>query len=105
MTLGARRQPRETLSALDRITEIIGSVLYRLAGPQPTKTRHRVAFRGMSENVSGTFERLMFFLFPPDARWKPDRSAVEFSVAVGEYEGVVRVSRRVFRIPSRDPHA
>jgi hypothetical protein len=47
----------------------------------------------------------MFFLFPPDARWKPDRSAVEFSVAVGEYEGVVRVSRRVFRIPSRDPHA
>ena len=40
----------------------------------------------------------MFFRFPPDARWNPDQSAVEFSIGVGEYEGVVRVSRRVFQI-------
>ena len=40
----------------------------------------------------------MFFRFPPDGRWNPDRSAVEFGVAVGEYEGVVRVPRRVFQI-------
>jgi len=40
----------------------------------------------------------MFFRFPPDARWNPDRSAVEFGFGVGEYEGVVRVSRRVFQI-------
>ena len=40
----------------------------------------------------------MFFRFPPDARWKPDRNAVEFSIGVGEYEGVVRVPRRVFQI-------
>src|SRR5258707_14529782 len=40
----------------------------------------------------------MFFRFPPDARWNPDRSAVEFGIGVGEYEGVVRISRRVFQI-------
>src|ERR1700745_3829589 len=35
---------------------------------------------------------------PPDARWNPERSVVEFGIGVGEYEGVVRVSRRVFQI-------
>ena len=40
----------------------------------------------------------MFFRFPPDARWNPDWNAVEFCIGVGEYEGVARVSRRVFRI-------
>ena len=40
----------------------------------------------------------MFFRFPPDARWNPQRSVVEFGIGVGEYEGVVRVSRRVFQI-------
>src|SRR5437763_12882073 len=39
----------------------------------------------------------MFFSFPEDARWSPDRQAVEFGVGVGEYEGVVRVPRQVFR--------
>ena len=39
----------------------------------------------------------MFFRFPPDARWNPDRIAVEFSIGIGEYEGVVRVGRRVFQ--------
>jgi hypothetical protein len=39
----------------------------------------------------------MFFRFPPDAHWNPERSAVEFSVGIGEYEGVVRVGRRVFQ--------
>ena len=39
----------------------------------------------------------MFFHFPPDARWNPERSVVEFGIGVGEYEGVVRVSRRVFQ--------
>src|SRR5712675_269779 len=41
--------------------------------------------------------RSMFFRFPPDARWNPDRNAVEFGIGVGEYEGVVRVPRRVFQ--------
>ena len=40
----------------------------------------------------------MFFRFPPDARWNPERSTVEFGIGVGEYERVVRVSRRVFQI-------
>jgi hypothetical protein len=40
----------------------------------------------------------MFFRFPPDARSNPEVSVVEFGVGVGEYEGVVRVSRRVFQI-------
>jgi hypothetical protein len=39
----------------------------------------------------------MFFTFPEDARWNPDRQTVEFGVAIGEYEGVVRVPRQVFR--------
>jgi hypothetical protein len=39
----------------------------------------------------------MFFTFPEDARWNADRQAVEFGVEIGEYEGVVRVPRRVFQ--------
>jgi len=39
----------------------------------------------------------MFFTFPEDARWNPDRQAVEFGVGIGEYEGLVRVRRDVFR--------
>src|ERR1700680_5251458 len=39
----------------------------------------------------------MFFRFPPNALWNPERSAVEFGIGVGEYEGVVRVGRRVFQ--------
>ena len=38
----------------------------------------------------------MFFSFPPDGRWNPERQAVEFSVSIGAYEGVVRVGRRAF---------
>ena len=40
----------------------------------------------------------MFFRFPPDARWNSERSVVEFGIGVGEYEGVVPVSRRVFQV-------
>jgi hypothetical protein len=45
----------------------------------------------------------MFFTFPEDARWNAERQAVEFGVAIGEYEGVVRVPRRVFQslLPER----
>jgi hypothetical protein len=39
----------------------------------------------------------MFFRFPPDARWNADQGAVEFGIGIGEYEGVVRVHRRVFQ--------
>jgi hypothetical protein len=45
----------------------------------------------------------MFFRFPSDARWNPDRNTVEFGIGVGEYEGVVRVSRRVFQILLPEP--
>jgi hypothetical protein len=54
----------------------------------------------------------MFFRFRPDARWNPDRNTVEFGIGVGDYEGVVRVSRRGFQIllpqvptPERCPEA
>src|SRR6266851_9856539 len=40
----------------------------------------------------------MFFRFPPDARWNTDHAAVEFSIGVGEYEGVVRIPHRVFQV-------
>jgi len=39
----------------------------------------------------------MFFTFPEDARWNADRQAVEFGVSIGEYDGVVRMPRQVFR--------
>jgi len=39
----------------------------------------------------------MFFSFPEDARWNTEHEAVEFGVGIGEYEGVVRVPRNVFR--------
>ena len=40
----------------------------------------------------------MFFHFPPNARWNPERAVVEFGIGIGEYEGVVRVPRRVFQM-------
>ena len=40
---------------------------------------------------------MLFFEFPEDARWNPDREAVEFSVILELYEGTVRIARRVFQ--------
>ena len=40
---------------------------------------------------------MVFFAFPEDARWNDDRDAVEFSVILGQYEGTVRIARRVFQ--------
>ena len=39
----------------------------------------------------------MFFSFPDGARWDSDQCCVEFGIAIGEYEGVVRVYRRAFQ--------
>ena len=39
----------------------------------------------------------MFFSFPENARWNPDRQTVEFGVEIGEYQGVVRVPRQAFQ--------
>jgi hypothetical protein len=39
----------------------------------------------------------MFFTFPEDARWNPERQAIEFGVAISEYKGVVRVPRQALR--------
>jgi hypothetical protein len=48
----------------------------------------------------------MFFIFLEDARWNAERQAVEFGIVIGEYEGVVRVPRRVFQslLPERPTH-
>jgi hypothetical protein len=40
---------------------------------------------------------MMLFRFPEDARWNAERQAVEFGVEIGEYTGVVTISRRVFQ--------
>ena len=40
---------------------------------------------------------MVFFTFPEDARWNPERIAVEFGVEIGEYRGVARVPRRVLQ--------
>jgi Protein of unknown function (DUF1488) len=46
----------------------------------------------------------MFFTFPENARWNAERQTVEFGVGIGEYEGVVRLSRRLFqRLLSQSP--
>jgi hypothetical protein len=39
----------------------------------------------------------MLFTFPEDARWNAKRHAVEFGVEIGEYQGMMRVPRRVFQ--------
>jgi Protein of unknown function (DUF1488) len=39
----------------------------------------------------------MFFTFPENARWDAGRQVVEFGVEIGEYQGMVRVPRRVFQ--------
>jgi hypothetical protein len=40
---------------------------------------------------------MLFFEFPEDARWNAEREAVEFSVILGPYEGIVRITRRTFQ--------
>jgi hypothetical protein len=40
---------------------------------------------------------MVFFTFPEDARWNNERAVVEFTVLLGEYQGTVRVPRRVFQ--------
>jgi Protein of unknown function (DUF1488) len=39
----------------------------------------------------------MFFAFPEDSRWNATTQAVEFGVGIGEYQGIVRVPRQLFR--------
>jgi len=39
----------------------------------------------------------MFFRFPEDARWNTAEDLLEFGIGIGEYEGLVRVTRRVFQ--------
>ena len=50
---------------------------------------------------------MAIFSFPDDATWNETRRAVEFSVEVGEYRGVVTVPRTVFQglIPAPEPAA
>jgi hypothetical protein len=45
----------------------------------------------------------MFFTFPENARWDAEQQTVEFGVSIGEYQGVIRVPRRVFQrlLPER----
>ncbi len=40
---------------------------------------------------------MAFFTFPEDAHWNPRSEAVEFSVAIGGYEGTVRAPAEIFR--------
>jgi hypothetical protein len=45
----------------------------------------------------------MFFRLPPYAHPNPERSVVEFGIGIGDYEGVVRVPRRVFQVLLPEP--
>jgi hypothetical protein len=63
----------------------------------------RVCCIAAPERIENIYEKpillggAMFFTFPEDARWDDEGQAVEFGVGIGEYEGVVRLSRRVFQ--------
>jgi hypothetical protein len=57
-----------------------------------------LTLRTLHEHDTFAFEEVaMFFRFPPDARWNPEHSVVEFGIGIGDYEGVVRAPRRVFQ--------
>jgi hypothetical protein len=40
---------------------------------------------------------MLFFQFPEDSRWNEERDAVEFGAVLCPYEGIVRITRRVFQ--------
>ena len=40
---------------------------------------------------------MSFFTFPEDAHWNAELECVEFSVAIGGYEGMVRAPAELFR--------
>src|ERR1700730_19333292 len=48
-------------------------------------------------NTGAQSEARMFFTFPANVRWDPERQAVEFGVEIGEYQGVVRVGPLLFQ--------
>jgi hypothetical protein len=61
------------------------------------------SFEQYENMISRWGGEMVFFTFPDDVRWNAEREAVEFGVGVGEYQGVVRVSRRAFQrlLPDR----
>src|ERR1051325_2653312 len=73
-----------------------------LPAPQTGARHHTLVIRLLLEQYrnTGRFDQrraAMFFTFPEDARWNAETQAIEFGVGIGEYEGVVRVPRDVFR--------
>jgi len=40
---------------------------------------------------------MVFFALPEDARWNAQQEAVELSIILGQYEGLVRVPKRSFQ--------
>jgi len=78
-----------------------GRANHRLVWPQPAIGEGlRCCYHGWLYDTQEQCidqEARMFFSFPENARWDPERQAVEFGVEIGEYQGVVRVARRVFQ--------
>src|SRR5258708_35148217 len=75
-----------------------------ILSPVPSSPRTSVLLstnrddRTISEHHAFSSRRsAMFFTFPDDARWNADHETVEFSVIIGQYEGTVRIGRRVFQ--------
>ena len=56
-----------------------------------------VRFCQTAEQGQNSLAGLHVFQLPENARWNADRDAVEFGVGIGEYQGMVRVARQVFR--------
>src|SRR5205823_8951223 len=76
----------------------IGSASERCPSRSPIAQPRTIREHRAGESRSHPARSLaMFFRFPEDARWNADLQAVEFSIGVGEYEGLVRVARRIFR--------
>jgi len=52
--------------------------------------------RDMWHDAGAKEASMAFFIFPEDAHWNPRTEAVEFSVAIGRYEGTVRAPAELF---------
>jgi hypothetical protein len=76
------------------------SSFYADVMPPPTAMLHRAEIRSIMRTIQEHGRcgvGMVFFTFPDDVRWNAECEAVEFGVTIGEYSGVVRISRRAFQ--------
>src|ERR1700730_7965890 len=94
----SRRKPRLFIApAILRLGGVVGPPRSCIAGQSDAFCEH---YKNKILKCGGG---MVFFTFPDDVRWNAEREAVEFGVGVGEYRGIVRISRRALQrlLPNR----